>query len=104
MYFVYLVECSDKSIYTGITTDLARRFSEHRNKKGGRYTASHIVKKVIYSEQFGTRSDASKREAEIKKWPHAGKLRLAGAFKTVKSQIRQSHSKKPDSQGLSGEQ
>ncbi|MEK7505972.1 MAG: GIY-YIG nuclease family protein [Patescibacteria group bacterium] len=37
MYFVYILECSDKSLYTGITTDIKRRFIEHKNGKGGRY-------------------------------------------------------------------
>ena len=44
MYFVYLIECKDKSIYTGITTDVDRRFNEHKNKIGGHYTSS---KKVV---------------------------------------------------------
>lgn len=76
MYFVYILECFDKSLYTGITTDLARRFSEHQNKKGGAYTASHKVKKVLYSEKFKTRGQALKREAEIKKMKHRQKLEL----------------------------
>jgi putative endonuclease len=76
MYFVYLLQCGDGSIYTGITTDLKRRLSEHKNKKGGHYTSSRQAKKIIYSERFATRSGASKREAEIKSWPRKKKLNL----------------------------
>jgi len=76
MYYVYLIECEDASIYTGITTDIERRFAEHKNKIGGRYTRAHTVKKVLYTETHKTRSEALKREAEIKRWPKAKKLKL----------------------------
>ncbi len=76
MYFVYLALCEDKSLYTGITTDVARRLKEHQNKKGGNYTRAHKVMKVVYIEQHKTRSEASKREAEIKSWPREKKLKL----------------------------
>ena len=85
MYYVYLVECEDKSIYTGITTDLKRRFSEHKNKKGGSYTGAHKVKKILYTEEHPTRSSASKREAEIKSWKRAQKLEL---IKTGKKKLK----------------
>ena len=76
MYFVYLLQCADNSIYTGITTDLERRFAEHKNKKGGHYTASRGVKKIIYAEKFPTKSAALKREAQIKSWRREKKLNL----------------------------
>ena len=76
MYFVYLLQCADKSLYTGITTDVKRRFSEHKNKKGGHYTASHKVKKILYTEKHRTRSQALKREAQIKTWSRKKKLGL----------------------------
>jgi len=76
MYFVYLVQCSDNTIYTGITNDLERRFNEHKNKKGGHYTSSRNVEKIIYTEEFATKSEALKREAEIKSWRREKKLRL----------------------------
>lgn len=75
-YFVYLLECEDKSIYTGIATDVARRFEEHKAGKGARYTRAHGAKKVRYLESHATRSAALKREAEIKKLPRAKKLAL----------------------------
>lgn len=77
MYHVYLIECEDGSIYTGITTDLKRRFIEHVEGKGGRYTRSHKVKKILYSEKHPSRSKASRREAAIKSWSRGKKLELA---------------------------
>lgn len=76
MYYVYLIQCGDKSIYTGITTNLERRFQEHKDKVGGHYTRAHKVKKILYTEKFHTRSKASKREAEIKSWRREKKLAL----------------------------
>lgn len=75
-YFVYLLECNDKSIYTGITTDLKRRLSEHKNKTGGHYTRAHGAKKILYSEKYRTRSAALRREVKIKHWPRREKLKL----------------------------
>jgi len=76
MYFLYILECADGSLYTGITTDLARRFGEHRDGKGGHYTRSRKVVKILYTEEHLSRSSASKRESEIKSWPRKKKLGL----------------------------
>lgn len=76
MYFIYLIECEDDSIYTGITTDLKRRFKEHSLGTGGAYTRAKKVKKILYSEKYKNRSQASKREAEIKSWTRQEKLKL----------------------------
>lgn len=76
MYTVYILECKDRSLYTGITTDIKRRFAEHKAGKGGRYTASHKVKKIVYTEICENRSGASKREATIKKLSRVQKLEL----------------------------
>ena len=76
MYYVYIIECEDKTFYTGITTDLQRRFKEHGSGKGGAYTRSKKVKKVLYTEQYRTRSEASKRESEIKSWRRDKKINL----------------------------
>ena len=76
MWYVYLIECEDKSIYTGITDDLQQRFEHHRESKGGRYTRSHKVIKILHSEKFQTKSEALKREAQIKGWRREKKLNL----------------------------
>ena len=76
MYFVYLIQCEGGSIYTGITTNLKRRFKEHSDKVGGHYTRAHKVEKILYTEEYPTRSEALKREAEIKRWKRKEKLNL----------------------------
>ncbi len=81
MYFVYILECKDGSIYTGITTDVERRFAEHKNGKGGHYTSSRKAKKLLYSEKQKDRSHALKREAEIKRWTREKKLDLVQSNK-----------------------
>lgn len=75
-YFVYILECSDKSLYTGITTDLERRFAEHKIGKGGHYTSYNPPVKIRYFEEHNTRSLAAKREAQIKGWSRTKKLAL----------------------------
>jgi len=76
MWHIYILECSDKSLYCGITTDLIRRLKEHNNKKGGSYTRSRLPVCLKYSEDCKTRSDALKRESQIKRWTHAKKCAL----------------------------
>lgn len=77
-WFVYMALCADKSIYTGITTDVKRRFAEHKAGKGARYTRAKQIKKILYTEKKKNRSSALKREMEIKGWTREKKLRLAG--------------------------
>jgi len=79
MYFVYIIKCSDDSLYTGITTDVKRRFGEHRSGKGGHYTSSKKVVRVVFTEAHPDRSSALKREAEIKSWTRQKKLNLIRA-------------------------
>lgn len=76
MYYVYLLECADGSIYTGISDDVKRRFKDHKEGKGGYYTRARGAKKIIYTEACGSRSNALKREFEIKHWPRKKKLAL----------------------------
>jgi len=82
MYFVYLLECKDHTIYTGITTNVTRRFKEHSQEKGGAYTRAKKVIKILYSEEQENRSSALKRESEIKKLTHAQKLALVSKATT----------------------
>lgn len=76
MYFVYLLECKDGSIYTGITNDIKRRFEQHRAGTGGHYTKSRGAEEIVYSEQVADRSTALRREVEIKSWTRQKKLNL----------------------------
>lgn len=84
-YYVYILECSNKALYTGITTDLKRRFKEHKSGKGGRYTAYNPPKKIKYYEIYKSRSKATKREIEIKKYSRTEKLLLVKSKKRKKS-------------------
>ncbi|NQV88365.1 MAG: GIY-YIG nuclease family protein [Parcubacteria group bacterium] len=74
MYFLYIIECGNGSLYTGITTNVERRFNEHKNGTGGHYTRSHKAVRVVYTEKYPDRSSALKRESQIKAWSRQKKL------------------------------
>jgi len=76
MYFVYILLCLDETYYTGSTNDVEKRFKDHLEGRGARYTKSHKPQKIIYQEEFIGKSDALKREAEIKSWTKAKKMDL----------------------------
>ena len=66
-WFVYILECADKSFYTGITTDINRRLAEHNSDaKGARYTRMHRPVELVFRQSFANRSQASKQEYKIK--------------------------------------
>lgn len=67
MYYVYIIRCVDNSLYTGITTDLKRRFNEHLEGVGAKYTKRHTVKKLEVAWSCNGRKEASKLEFYIKK-------------------------------------
>ena len=68
MYYVYIAECADNTLYTGIATELERRIEEHNtSNKGAKYTRVRRPVELVYSEVYADRSSASKREYEIKK-------------------------------------
>jgi len=76
-WVVYIIETESGKLYTGITNDLERRFSEHRaGKKGARYFRLSKPQKIVYQERCASRSEASKRESEIKKMRRYEKLSL----------------------------
>jgi putative endonuclease len=77
MYFVYILQCADDSLYTGITTDLDRRIKEHNDSKlGAKYTKVRRPVKLVYSKEFTDRSEASKEESRIKKLSRQQKIDL----------------------------
>lgn len=85
MYYVYILKCADKTLYTGITTDLKRRIAEHNNSRlGARYTVSRRPVKLVYSQKFKNRSTASKEEARIKKLKRIKKLELIKNYAHLK--------------------
>jgi len=77
-WFLYIIQCSDSSLYTGITTDIFRRLKEHNAKKGAFYTKNKTPVKLVYQEAMTGQSEARKREAQIKKLTRGEKLELVG--------------------------
>ena len=76
-WHVYIVRCSDGTLYTGIARDLEKRIAEHNSEAGGaRYTRPRRPVELVYSEEAPSRSAALKKEYEIKRLPRAGKENL----------------------------
>ncbi|MBI2092595.1 MAG: GIY-YIG nuclease family protein [Deltaproteobacteria bacterium] len=74
-WYLYILECSDKSLYTGVTNNLAARFAKHLTGRGAKYTRRG-VRKIVHTETFKSMSAALKREHTVKKLPRRGKLAL----------------------------
>ncbi|MFB5151701.1 GIY-YIG nuclease family protein [Burkholderia orbicola] len=84
-WFLYLIECADDSVYTGITTDVAARFDEHASGKGARYTRSRKPRAVLASFALPDRSSASRAEYWVKRLTPAKKRELAAGLRTLES-------------------
>jgi putative endonuclease len=78
MYKLYVLLCRDKSLYTGITNDLDSRLKAHREGEGSKYVRSHLPFKLVYVEDHKNRSEASKREYEVKSWSRKKKIDRLG--------------------------
>lgn len=76
MNYVYILECGDKTFYTGYTNDLNKRVNTHNNGKGAKYTKYRLPVKLIYFEEHNTKSEALRREHEIKKMTRKQKENL----------------------------
>lgn len=76
MFYVYILRCADDSLYCGYTTDVEKRFEKHKSGKGARYTRSHLPLEIVYVEEFENKSDALKREHEIKSMTKSQKEKL----------------------------
>jgi putative endonuclease len=74
---VYILECADGSLYTGIARNLDERIAAHNNGTGAKYTRGRRPVKLVYQENVTSRSIALRREITIKKLTRADKLRLA---------------------------
>lgn len=73
-WYFYIVECSDTSFYCGTTNDIERRIEEHNKGLGGKYTRSRMPVRLRYTEHYATRSEALKRESEVRRWSRTKKL------------------------------
>lgn len=77
LWYLYLIECRDHSIYTGITVDVEKRYAAHEQGKGARYTRSHPVLRLLGFTSYANRSLASQAESVIRKLPGEKKRALA---------------------------
>lgn len=77
-FFVYILECGDTTLYTGYTTDLARRVAAHNAGRGAKYTRTRLPVRLVYAEACASKSAALRREAAIKKLSRAQKIHLTG--------------------------
>jgi predicted GIY-YIG superfamily endonuclease len=75
-YYVYILLCKDGSYYTGYAKDLKHRVEQHKKGRGARYTRIREAEKMVYVEEFSSRSEAMKRERRIKSLSHSDKQRL----------------------------
>ncbi len=82
---VYILLCSDGSLYTGISTDVERRFRHHAGGRGARYFRGRDPVEILYREGGHDRASASRREAEIKRLPRRAKLALIAAAPPTES-------------------
>jgi putative endonuclease len=83
MNYVYLLKCSDSSLYCGWTTDLEQRITTHNSGRGAKYTRSRLPVELVYYEIFESRHEAMSRECQIKKLSRREKLKLAENFDRV---------------------
>ncbi len=85
MYYLYILQCRDKTLYTGIAVDVSRRVGEHNSSKlGAKYTRARRPVRLVYSRAFRSRSKALKEEYKIKQLPRIEKLRLLKTWKLKK--------------------
>ncbi|MBU5454912.1 GIY-YIG nuclease family protein [Caproiciproducens sp. MSJ-32] len=76
MNYVYMLECSDGSLYTGWTNNLEKRIAAHNNGKGAKYTRVRLPVKLVYYEEYEDKIEAMKREYEIKRLSRKEKVKL----------------------------
>jgi len=73
---VYILRCSDGSYYTGYSNDVEKRLDAHNSGKGAKYTRSRRPCEIVFTEQFASKSEAMKRECQIKSWRRVKKQAL----------------------------
>lgn len=76
MNYVYILKCSDNTLYTGYTNDLTNRLKAHNNGNGAKYTRGRLPVELVYFEQYETKSEAMKREYFIKQLTREEKMNL----------------------------
>lgn len=76
IWYVYMLRCGDGSLYTGITDDVPRRLEVHRSGKGAKYTRGRGPLELVHQEKYETKSEALRREMQIKALPRSQKIKL----------------------------
>jgi len=89
-----MVRCKDRTLYTGVSTDVKRRVEEHNDGSGARYTRSRGPVELVYREKAADRSAAQKREYEIKRMTAEGKQELVAKYRVRASKRRRSGRRK----------
>jgi len=102
-WFLYLLECSDGSVYTGIAIDVQARFDQHASGTGARYTRSRKPVQVLASFELADRSSASRAEYWVKRLPPSEKRALAAGARTLDSVVP-SQETAPEPVALAGEE
>lgn len=87
-WLVYIIQCTDQSLYTGITTDIQKRYRQHTAKLGAKYFRGHNPQNLLYLELADNRSTASKREYAIKQLSRAQKITLIASNANQLQQCR----------------
>lgn len=90
-WYLYLIECADGSLYTGIATDVERRFREHISGMGARYTRSRKAIRLVASRPIGSRSDALRAEIAIKRLPKEQKAEAVRSLKSISIHQEERH-------------
>ena len=75
-YYFYLARCADDTLYSGYTVNIKEREQRHNEGRGARYTKARRPVKIVYSEEYQTKSEAMKREYEVKQWTKNQKMDL----------------------------
>ena len=88
--WVYILECADGSFYTGWTSDILRRFKAHQKGQGAKYTRSHYPLRIVYLERFEEKTEAMKREYQIKRMSRKEKERL---ISSIEKENQKGHNK-----------
>lgn len=89
-HYVYILKCSDQSLYTGYTTDINRRIAMHERGKGAKYTRGREPFELVYAEEFPTKVLAMRKEYQIKRLSRAKKETLMKAFEEREKSIERS--------------
>jgi putative endonuclease len=87
-HYVYMIVCDDGSFYTGYTRNVASRMKLHMMGKGARYTRIHKPSKLVYTEEFGSRAEAMRRERRLKALTHDQKRRLTWSHGVTEGRAR----------------